>query len=138
MYGIKVFDENASLPHLQLKLELWHDWHKQQWVDGKQLLYEVEHMLRQITYRRFTHHQHLVKELTDTTGCRVNETSGNEKGATKERNNECDKTLTEAMHVSMVCTVLFSNILAKSYACLFRFYRRERDTIITRFSIHIY
>lgn len=55
------------VPHLQLKLELWHDGHEQQRVDGKQLLYEVEYVLRQIAHRGLTHHQHLIKELTDTT-----------------------------------------------------------------------
>lgn len=72
MYGILMSARmcaclHACVPHLQLKLKLWHDGHKQQWVDGKQLLYEVKDMLRQITHRGLTHHQHLIKELRDTT-----------------------------------------------------------------------
>lgn len=62
----------------------------------------------------------------DTTVQGQQSTSGRKMGFTNQKNEQkaythTDNTLTEAMHVSMVCTVLLSNILAKSYACLFRF-----------------
>lgn len=38
--------------------------------------------------------------------------------------------LTFAMHVSMVWTVLFNRVLARSYACLFRFCCKESETLV--------
>lgn len=95
------------VPHLQLKLKLWHDRHKQQWVDGKQLLDEVEHMLRQITHRGLSHHQHLIKELIDTTALGKQHTSGNKMGFTNKKMNKT-YTHTDKRHLLRQCMFQWS------------------------------
>lgn len=55
------------LLHLEFELQLGHDRHQQQRVDGEELLDEIKHVLREVAHRGLPHHQHLIKEL-DTGG----------------------------------------------------------------------